>query len=96
MKAIETNLQESRRDWILDKCWFRGANDKKVTNFKFWQDDNHVEQLYNYEFFQQKLNYIHMNPVRQEIVERPEDYMYSSARNYAGLNGMIDVTVVRG
>ncbi len=96
VKAIETNLQESRRDWILDKCWFRGANDKKVTNFKFWQDDNHVEQLYNYEFFQQKLNYIHMNPVRQEIVERPEDYMYSSARNYAGLNGMIDVTVVRG
>ena len=94
VKAIENNLQESRRDWILDKCWFRGANDKKITNFKFWQDDSHVEQLDSYEFFQQKLNYIHMNPVRQEIVERPEDYLYSSARNYAGLNGMIDVTVV--
>ena len=34
-----------------------------------------------------------MNPVRQEIVEKPEDYVYSSARNYNGQKGMIDVIV---
>jgi hypothetical protein len=32
----------------------------------------------------QKLNYIHMNPVKAGIVDVPEDYVYSSARNYAG------------
>ena len=33
------------------------------------------------------------NPVKQEIVEKPEDYVYSSARNYCGLSGLIDVVV---
>ncbi|MFT4857763.1 MAG: hypothetical protein ACI9UV_003263 [Algoriphagus sp.] len=37
------------------------------------------------------MNYIHDNPVRTGIVEKPEDYLYSSARNYAGLKGLIDV-----
>ena len=35
-------------------------------------------------FIQQKINYIHENPVRAGIVENEEDYLYSSARNYAG------------
>lgn len=37
------------------------------------------------------MNYIHENPVRAGIVENPEDYLYSSARNYAGLKGLIEV-----
>jgi hypothetical protein len=41
----------------------------------------------------EKLNYIHMNPVRQEFVDKPEDYLYSSARDYCGGKGLIDVTV---
>ena len=93
VKAIEDNQQESRREWLLDKCRFRGANDKKITNYKFWQDDNHIEEIHSYDFYQQKLNYIHMNPVRQEIVTQPEDYLYSSARNYAGMDGLIEVIV---
>jgi len=35
------------------------------------------------------MNYIHDNPVRYGIAEKPEDYLYSSARNYAGLKGLI-------
>jgi len=44
-----------------------------------------------------RMNYIHENPVRSDIVEKPEDYLYSSARNpatagkYSGLNGLIEV-----
>jgi hypothetical protein len=52
-----------------------------------------VETIYSYEFYRQKLDYIHMNPVRQAIVERPEEYLYSSARNYIGETGLIDVIV---
>jgi hypothetical protein len=29
-----------------------------------------------------KISYIHNNPVEKGIIERPEDYKYSSARNY--------------
>jgi hypothetical protein len=38
-----------------------------------------------------RMNYIHENPVRAGIVEKPEDYTCSSARNYAGLEGLIAV-----
>jgi REP element-mobilizing transposase RayT len=92
-QAIQDNIQESRKDWIIDRCRFQAFNDKKVSIAKFWQEDNYIEQIYSYTFFKQKLDYIHMNPVRQEIVERAEDYLYSSARNYAGISGVIDVIV---
>lgn len=39
----------------------------------------------------QKLEYIHFNPVKRGYVDRPEDWRHSSARNYAGLAGLIDV-----
>ena len=91
--CIEENSEESRTIWMLDRFRFVGNNDKKIKNFKFWRDKNHIEQIYSYDFFKQKVNYIHMNPVRQEIVEHPEDYLYSSARDYAGMKGLLDVIV---
>ena len=95
ISAINDNIQESRKEWFLDKFWFAGNNDKKIKNYRFWQEGNHIEQIHSYNFFKQKLDYIHMNPVKQEIVERPEEYLYSSARNYAGMNGLLNLIVVR-
>ena len=54
-----------------------------------------MEEIYTAEFLWQKVNYIHQNPVRAEIVARAEDYLYSSARNYAGEKGLLDVEVLR-
>jgi hypothetical protein len=34
---------------------------------------------------------LHNNPVRAGIVEKPEDYLYSSARNYAELESLIEI-----
>ena len=93
MACIEENPEESRKVWMLDRFWFVGNNNKKIKNLKFWQDGNNIEQIYSYEFFQQKVNYIHNNPVKQEIVEKPEDYLYSSARNYVDLKGLLEVIV---
>ena len=42
----------------------------------------------------QRIDYIHMNPVRALIVEKPEDYLYSSARNFASMEGLIETDVV--
>ena len=42
-------------------------------------------------FLYEKLEYIHNNPVEDLIVEKPEDYLFSSARNYAGLDCYLDV-----
>ena len=39
--------------------------------------------LYSPKFIRQKVGYIHLNPVVLGIVERAEDYVYSSASNYS-------------
>jgi REP element-mobilizing transposase RayT len=52
---------------------------------------NHAEVIYNPLFFYNKLNYIHKNPVQEMIVKNEEDYLFSSARNYADLDYLIEV-----
>jgi REP element-mobilizing transposase RayT len=60
---------------------------------KVWQDGYHPEIIYSNKFFFQKLNYIHQNPVRAGIVDLPEDYYYSSARNYAELSAPLEIII---
>ena len=64
---------------------------KRNKYFKVWQDGYHPEIIFSNKFFFQKLNYIHNNPVVAGLVNCPEDYYYSSARNYAGLDAPIDI-----
>ena len=52
-------------------------------NYKFWKDDNHAILLDNAKMMQQKLDYLHNNPVVAEIVEEPHEYIYSSAKFYS-------------
>ena len=39
----------------------------------------------------EKLDYIHMNPVKRGYVDKPEHWRYSSARNYLGETGIMPV-----
>lgn len=43
LAELETDPQESRREWMLDRFRFAGANDKKITNYRFWQEGYHLE-----------------------------------------------------
>ena len=60
-------------------------------DFQFWQQSNHPVEIWSPHVFDQKLEYIHMNPVEAGFVENPEDWRYSSAVNYAGRKGVIDI-----
>lgn len=93
--ATIQNEPESRREWMLHRFEWAGKYDKRITNFKFWQESNHAIHCSPHfpEMFKQKLDYIHNNPVRSGIVEHPEDYLYSSARSYAGKKGLVEVTL---
>jgi REP element-mobilizing transposase RayT len=84
---------ESRRDWMIEYFKKAGENLKGIKYYKFWQDGNHAEEISSNKFFDEKLDYIHNNPVKELIVERPEDYIFSSARNYAGLNNYLDIVL---
>jgi REP element-mobilizing transposase RayT len=87
------NEDESRREWMLEYFKKAGESLKGITSCKFWQDGNHAEIISSNKFFDEKLNYIHNNPVVDMIVERPEDYIFSSARNYAGLDNYLEIVL---
>jgi len=85
---------ESRRDWMLYRFEFAGKFDNRISKYRFWQDTNHAIQLDNTKLIEQKINYTHDNPVRALIVGKQEDYLYSSARDYAGEKGLVNVQTV--
>jgi REP element-mobilizing transposase RayT len=93
LTAIDTET-ESRRKWMLNLFALSAKQHKRNEKYQLWTHENHAEIVYGNSFILTKLNYIHENPVRAGIVAKAEDYLYSSARNYAGLQGMIDVVLL--
>ena len=73
-------LLEGKTDWV--KAFEQAGIDTSRAEQKVWQDDFWEEVVFIKQFLQQKLNYIHMNPVRAGLVDEPQDYPYSSYRNY--------------
>ena len=70
---------------------YKATETKRNKTVKVWLDGYHPEIIYSNRFFFQKLNYIHNNPVVAGLVSRPEDYYYSSARNYAGSDAPLEI-----
>jgi hypothetical protein len=94
IKVIE-QINESRRKWILELFGDVAGHLSLVSNYKLWQDGNHPELLMSARFTQQKLDYIHENPVADEIVDKPEEYRYSSARDYySNRKGYLEVELI--
>ena len=83
--------QESRRTWMLWLFGNAGKKNANNTHYQFWQQDNHPIELISNKFMEQKLDYLHQNPVTADWVTTPEHYLLSSARNYSGLPGLIEV-----
>ena len=82
LKTIEENAQESRKEWLLWMFEKAGKKNSNVKNRQFWQQNNKPIELWSLKVFEQKLNYIHNNPVISGFVTNPIDWKYSSARNY--------------
>ena len=101
LELIERNSNESRKNclpageagmlWIFKSADSKNSND---TTYKFWRQDNHPGELDSNKIMDQKLDYIHNNPVEEGIVDIPEEYLYSSTRNYAGRPGLIEVELI--
>jgi REP element-mobilizing transposase RayT len=84
-------INESRKEWLLRAFSKSAQQYKRETKFKIWKDGNQPKQLESNHFQQEKLDYLHQNPVEAEIVDHAEDYLYSSARDYAGKKGLLNI-----
>ena len=95
-KIINTIFEEpeSRREWMLENFAKACEHLKRDQQYKVWQDGYHAEVAESNRFIKQEIQYIHNNPVVEKILERPEDYYFSSARNYAELDNDLEVFVL--
>lgn len=76
---------------LLQRLGFSKRAHKIDREYQFWQEGVHAELIFNEIILRQKLEYIYFNPVKRGYVDNLEHWRYSSARNYAGLEGLIAV-----
>ena len=74
--------------WTFKSAGKSNVNNK---NYQFWQQDNRPIQLSTAEMVEQRLEYIHQNPVHERLVTEAHYYIYSSAADYSGGKGLLEI-----
>ena len=90
-RSIIDELSRRGFDTLLQELHYFKLRHKIDQKYQLWREGDHPKQIQSDEMMLQKLEYIHNNPVRRGYVDQPTDWRYSSARNYAGMAGLIDV-----
>jgi putative transposase len=85
-----------RRRWMLQRFENFSMSLKKIEKFQLWQSCTNpsyidFKQVYK---LQERVLYIHENPVRDGFVASPEHYLYSSAGDYTGKPGLVKVSPI--
>ncbi|MBD77714.1 MAG: transposase [Crocinitomicaceae bacterium] len=93
LKTIEENPKESRKEWLLQMFEKAGKERSNVKRKQFWQQHNQPIELWNNKVIDQKIDYIHNNPVVAGFVTNPVDWKYSSARNYQDDETVLSIDV---
>ena len=86
IKAIEENPRESRKEWMLNKFEYHGKISPQKQKMQFWKHYNHSFFLYSNKVIQQKVDYIHNNPVAAGFVNQPQEWRLSSANEQSAIN----------
>ena len=94
IKIIQQLPQESRKKWMLWMFKQAGQNNSNNNKYQFWQQHNQPIELNTNDKIDQRLEYLHMNPVKAGFVSKPQEWLYSSARKYAGLQGFFDLELI--
>ena len=84
-------LVEHKVQRLLERLHFAKKAHKTDREYQFWQEGCHAELIFSETVMREKLEYIHMNPVKRGYVDKPEHWRYSSARNYLGETGIMSI-----
>ena len=90
-KEILDYLEVNKATRLLRLLAFFKRAHKTETVYQVWEEGNHPQIIESEAVLIQKVEYIHQNPVKRGYVDLPEHWRYSSARNYMGQEGLIDV-----
>ncbi|WP_232426764.1 REP-associated tyrosine transposase [Teredinibacter turnerae] len=83
---VENNIHQ-----ILEQLAFYKKAHKADRAYQFWQEGVHPELIQSEGMMRQKIDYIHQNPVKRGYVDETTHWRYSSARDYSGAAGLLEV-----
>jgi putative transposase len=88
------NGTDPRREWLLELFRTSASKLKRSNDYKVWMDGSHPIILDTDIMLEQRLEYLHQNPVKKGIVAEPEHYVYSSAIDYVGGYGELEIEFI--
>lgn len=96
LKTIEVEM-DLRREWMLQRFEEYGKSLRRLEKYHLWQNCSSPLRIENDQprLLMDQIAHVHENPVREGIVDQPEAYLFSSARDYIGIRGLVAVKVVQ-
>ncbi len=70
------------------------SKSSNVKGRQLWQQHCQPIELWSPKVIDQKVDYVHMNPVVSGFVNEPEHWKYSSAVDYAGGKGILTIDLI--
>ncbi|OHD88380.1 transposase [Sulfuricurvum sp. RIFCSPLOWO2_12_FULL_43_24] len=90
-KKIINLLQTHNVQTILDQLAFYKKAHKAQSDYQLWQEGFAPKLIQSDAMMVERINYIHLNPVKRGYVDEAKYWRYSSARDYDGIDGLIGV-----
>lgn len=83
-RAISAEAQKQGASKFLKTFELARKNNRAqdVSDYQVWQEGSHPEAIFSEKFARQKIDYIHLNPVRAGLAKTVDEWPYSSARAY--------------
>lgn len=90
-RQIINHLKEKNVKTILDQLEFYKKAHKRDRSLQLWQEGIQPKLIQSDAMMIERMNYIHQNPVKRGYVDVAKHWRYSSARDYEGVDGLIEI-----
>lgn len=87
------DLAESRKVWMLKKFSFEAKRSGRASHYKLWQDGFHPVLLDTNKKIEERLRYLHYNPIDAGFVKNERDWVNSSYLAYEEESSILNVTI---
>jgi putative transposase len=92
LEAIDTEPEE-RKEWMMKRLECSGSILGLIKKYEVWgKSEHHCVDTRKDDLLLEQFDFIHHHPVRDRIVDAPSEYLYSSARDYTGSRGLVNIT----
>ncbi len=84
-------LQKNNAQTLLNQFAYHKKAHRTESTYQIWEEGFHPKLIQSDSMMKEKIEYIHYNPVKRGYIEEAEHWRYSSAKDYAGVDGLLEI-----